>query len=204
MAAPNRQPAHDVAVLRTNAFVASRLVPAAGGDHDDIAARSLRERWLHLAITFADRVFGPRLARERYPLNVCIESETRVAGAMSRVSRRGRHLGSGSAKLVSAPTLHRALRSWRELYVSAGNADASGRCAVRHVPAVRGHRSTARDARHDHVAVLHVCAVRVRMAGPFDVHVPHPAARGALTARFAVASAARDSWWSQGCAPWMF
>jgi hypothetical protein len=112
MAAPNRQPAHDVAVLRTNAFVASRLVPAAGGDHDDIAARSLRERWLHLAITFADRVFGLRLARERYPLNVCIESETRVAGAMSRVSRRGRHLGSGSAKLVSAPTLHRTLRSW--------------------------------------------------------------------------------------------
>jgi hypothetical protein len=117
-----------------------------------------------------------------------MHSETPVSGRIHSsppLYPSMRHPARASGKLISTPTLHPSTSVLAELYVSAGNADAAGRCTVRHVPAVLGHRSAARDPRHDHVAVLHVYAVRVRMADPFDVHVTHPAARGPLTVRCA-------------------
>ena len=95
---------------------------------------------------------------------LCIGSETYVVGRMQ--SPRHQHSSSDNldrmtAKLVSTPTLCRALRFWRELYVDAENADAASGRAFRHVPEVLGHGTTGRHAHYDYVAVFHLQAVRV-------------------------------------------
>ena len=96
--------------------------------------------------------------------DLCIGSETYVVGRMQ--SPRHQHPSSDNldrmtAKLVSTPTLCRALRFWRELYVDAENADAASGRAFRQVPEVLGHGTTGRHAHYDYVAVFHLQAVRV-------------------------------------------